>query len=97
VQAIIIGRSTDVLGNLQTFAKGTKARERKTIILISKEPVGDDAEILNMKAFCRNDAVTGKVPRNIFTPNPELEPSPSPEAPTPSATPSSSASAEATA
>jgi len=91
VQSIIIGRSADVLGNLQTLAKGTKARERKTIILISKEPVEEYAEILNMKAFCRNDAVTGKLPSNTFTPNPALAPTPTP-APSPSATPTETAS-----
>lgn len=80
VQAIVIGKYADVLGNLQTLAKGTKARERKTIILISQEPVEDYAEILNMKAFCRNDPITGKIPSNTFTPNPDL-------APTPGATP----------
>ena len=76
VQAIVIGKYADVLGNLQTLAKGTKARERKTIILISQEPVEDYAEILNMKAFCRNDPITGKIPSNTFTPNPDLAPSP---------------------
>lgn len=76
VQAIVIGKYADVLGNLQTLAKGTKARERKTIILISQEPVEDYAEILNMKAFCRNDPITGKIPSNTFTPNPDLAPAP---------------------
>ena len=76
VQAIVIGKYADVLGNLQTLAKGTKARERKTIILISQEPVEDYAEILNMKAFCRNDPITGKIPSNAFTPNPDLAPAP---------------------
>lgn len=85
VQAIVIGKYADVLGNLQTLAKGTKARERKTIILISQEPVEDYAEILNMKAFCRNDPITGKIPSNTFTPNPDL-------APTPGATPVGGAS-----
>jgi len=86
VQSIVIGRYADVLGNLQTFAKGSKAKEVKTIILISKEPVEDYAEILNMKAFCRNDEITGKIPSNRFTPNPELAPTPSPS-PTPTLTP----------
>lgn len=85
VQAIVIGKYADVLGNLQTLAKGTKARERKTIILISQEPVEDYAEILNMKAFCRNDPIIGKIPSNTFTPNPDL-------APTPAATPAGGAS-----
>lgn len=76
VQAIVIGKYADVLGNLQTLAKGTKARELKTIILISQEPVEDYAEILNMKAFCRNDPITGKIPSNTFTPNPDLAPAP---------------------
>jgi hypothetical protein len=100
VQSIIIGRSADVLGNLQTLAKGSKARERKTIILISKEPVEEYAEILNMKAFCRNDAVSGKVPSNTFTPNPALAPTPTPSptaTPTETASPASSASAAASA
>jgi hypothetical protein len=88
VQSIIVGRYADVLGNLQTLAKGSKAKEVKTIILISQEPVEDYAEILNMKAFCRNDDVIGKLPSNIFTPNPELAPTPSSSpAPTPAATP----------
>ena len=87
VQSIVIGRYADVLGNLQTFAKGSKAKEVKTIILISQEPVEDYAEILNMKAFCRNDEITGKIPNNIFTPNPELVPTP---APTPAPTPTAS-------
>ena len=92
VQSIVIGRYGDVLGNLQTLAKGSKARDRKTIILISQEEVGTDAEILNMRAFCRNDKVSGKIPSNIFTANPDLA-SPSPSAtpnptPEPSATPS---------
>ena len=92
VQSIVIGRYGDVLGNLQTLAKGSKARDRKTIILISQEEVGTDAEILNMRAFCRNDKVSGKTPSNIFTANPDLA-SPSPSAtpnptPEPSATPS---------
>ncbi len=86
VQSIVIGRYADVLGNLQTLAKGSKAKEVKTIILISKEPVEDYAEILNMKAFCRNDEITGKIPSNRFTPNPELAPTPSPS-PTPTVTP----------
>jgi hypothetical protein len=86
VQSIVIGRYADVLGNLQTLAKGSKAKEVKTIILISKEPVEDYAEILNMKAFCRNDEITGKIPSNRFTPNPELAPTPSPS-PTPTLTP----------
>ncbi len=86
VQSIVIGRYADVLGNLQTLAKGSKAKEVKTIILISKEPVEDYAEILNMKAFCRNDEITGKIPSNRFTPNPELAPTPSPS-PTPPVTP----------
>lgn len=90
VQAIVIGRYADVLGDLRTLAKGTKARERKTIILISNEPVENYAEILNMKAFCRNDAVTGKIPSNIFTPNPALTPSPAASA---TATPSPSPAA----
>lgn len=86
VQSIVIGRYADVLGNLQTFAKGSKAKEVKTIILISQEPVEDYAEILNMKAFCRNDEITEKIPKNIFTPNPELSPTPAPTpAPTPTA------------
>ena len=86
VQSIVIGRYADVLGNLQTLAKGSKAKEVKTIILISKEPVEDYAEILNMKAFCRNDEISGKIPSNRFTPNPELAPTPSPS-PTPTLTP----------
>jgi hypothetical protein len=87
VQSIVIGRYADVLGNLQTLAKGSKAREVKTIILVSKEPVEDYAEILNMKAFCRNDQVTGKIPSNRFTPNPELVPTPTPSpSPTPTLT-----------
>jgi hypothetical protein len=86
VQSIVIGRYADVLGNLQTLAKGSKAKEVKTIILISKEPVEDYAEILNMKAFCRNDEITGKIPSNRFTPNPELAPTPTPS-PTPTLTP----------
>jgi len=86
VQSIVIGRYADVLGNLQTLAKGSKAKEVKTIILISKEPVDDYAEILNMKAFCRNDEITGKIPSNRFTPNPELAPTPTPS-PTPTLTP----------
>lgn len=86
VQSIVIGRYADVLGNLQTLAKGSKAKEVKTIILISKEPVEDYAEILNMKAFCRNDEITGKIPSNRFTPNPELAPTPSPS-PAPTLTP----------
>ena len=89
VESIVIGRYADVLGNLRTLAKGTKAKERKTIILISKEPVENYAEILNMKAYCRNDAVVGKVPSNTFTPNPALVPTP---AATPSTTPEVSAS-----
>lgn len=76
VRSIVVGRYADVLGDLRTLAKGSKAREVKTIILVSKEPVEDYAEILNMKAFCRNDAVTGKIPSNTFTPNPELTPAP---------------------
>lgn len=86
VQSIVIGRYADVLGNLQTLSKGSKAKEVKTIILISKEPVEDYAEILNMKAFCRNDEIIGKIPSNRFTPNPELAPTPSPS-PTPTLTP----------
>lgn len=78
VQGIVVGKYADVLGNLQTLAKGSKARERKTIILISNEPVEDYAEILNMKAFCRSDAITGKIPSNTFTPNPALAPAPTP-------------------
>mgnify|MGYP003339044167 CR=1 FL=1 len=78
VQSIVVGKYADVLGNLQSNAKGSKAGELKTIILISKEPVEDYAEILNMKAFCRNDALPEKIPANIFTPNPELAPSPTP-------------------
>ena len=98
VQSIVIGKYADVLGNLQTFAKGSKAKEVKTIILISKEPVEDYAEILNMKAFCRNDNVIGKIPRNTFTPNPDIAPTPtSSPAPTPvaaaSATPTTTAAA----
>lgn len=102
VQSIVIGRYADVLGSLQTLAKGSKAKEVKTIILISKEPVEDYAEILNMKAFCRNDEITGKIPSNRFTPNPELAPTPSPSpsptltptlAPTPAPTPTPAPSA----
>lgn len=95
VQSIVVGRYADVLGNLQTLAKGSSARELKTIILISKEPVEDYAEILNMKAFCRNDIAIGKIPSNTFTPNPELAPSPSnsPTAdPAPAASPTATAS-----
>ena len=99
VQAIVVGRYADVLGSLQTLAKGSKAREVKTIILISQEPVENYAEILNMKAFCRNDKVSGEIPSNAFTPNPDLSPTPSPSAsssasPTasPTASPSPSAS-----
>lgn len=89
VQAIVIGKYADVLGNLRTLAKGTKAKERKTIILISKEPVEDYAEILNMKAFCRNDDALGKIPSNTFTPNPALAPVPTPvPSPVPSLVPS---------
>ena len=84
VQGIVVGKYADVLGNLQTLATGSKARERKTIILISNEPVEDYAEILNMKAFCRSDAITGKIPSNTFTPNPALAPTPTP-APSPTA------------
>lgn len=87
VQAIVVGRYADVLGNLQTLAKGSKAREVKTIILISQEPVENYAEILNMKAFCRNDGAIGEIPSNTFTPNPDLSPTP-----TASASLSSSAS-----
>ena len=90
VQSIIVGRYADVLGNLQTLAKGSKAKEVKTIILISKEPVEDYAEILNMKAFCRNDDVLGKLPSNTFTPNPELAPTPSSS---PTSTPTSTPAA----
>ena len=86
VQSIVVGKYADVLGTLQTLAKGTKAKERKTIILISNEPVEDYAEILNMKAFCRNDEITGKIPSNTFTPNPALAPTSSPT-PSPSTTP----------
>lgn len=100
VQSIVIGRYADVLGNLRTLAKGTKAKERKTIILISKEPVEDYAEILNMKAFCRNDAVAGKIPSNTFTPNPALAATPAatptqspPVAPNPTASPAGSPAA----
>jgi hypothetical protein len=85
VQSIVVGKYADVLGTLQTLAKGTKARERKTIILISQEPVEDYAEILNMKAFCRNDEIIGKIPSNTFTPNPDLAPISSPT-PSPSTT-----------
>ena len=93
VQAIVVGRYADVLGSLQTLAKGSKAREVKTIILTSQEPVENYAEILNMKAFCRNDEVSGEIPSNVFTPNPELSPTPSTTASaTPSASPSPSAS-----
>ena len=90
VQAIVIGKYADVLGDLRTLAKGTKAKERKTIILISQEPVEDYAEILNMKAFCRNDAVVGKIPGNTFTPNPALPQPTSTPTPTPTPTPSAS-------
>lgn len=92
VESIVVGRYADVLGNLRTLAKGTKARERKTIILISKEPVEEYAEILNMKAYCRNDDVIGKIPSNTFTPNPELAPTPS-ATPSPAPTPDSSPAA----
>ena len=78
VQSIVIGKYADVLGNLRTLAKGSKARELRTIVLISKEPVEDYAEILNMTAFCRSDAITGKIPSNTFTPNPALAPAPTP-------------------
>lgn len=88
VQSIVVGKYADILGNLQTLAKGTKAKERKTIILISQEPVEDYAEILNMKAFCRNDEIAGKIPSNTFTPNPALA-----RTSTPTPTPSTSASA----
>jgi len=88
VQSIVVGKYADVLGTLQTLAKGTKVRERKTIILISQEPVEDYAEILNMKAFCRNDEKIGKIPSNTFTPNPDLAPISSP---TPSPSPTSTA------
>lgn len=91
VQSIVIGRYADVLGNIKTLAKGSKAKEVKTIILISQEPVEEYAEILNMKAFCRNDKIVGKIPSNIFTPNPELTPAPVPS-PSPSPTVSVSAS-----
>jgi len=92
VQSIVIGRYADVLGNIKTLAKGSKAKEVKTIILISQEPVEEYAEILNMKAFCRNDKIVGKIPSNIFTPNPELTPTP---APSPSSSPSPTVSASA--
>lgn len=88
VQSIVVGKYADVLGTLQTLAKGTKVKERKTIILISQEPVEDYAEILNMKAFCRNDDKIGKIPSNTFTPNPDLAPISSP---TPSPSPTSTA------
>ncbi len=91
MQSIVIGRYADVLGNIKTLAKGSKAKEVKTIILISQEPVEEYAEILNMKAFCRNDKIVGKIPSNIFTPNPELTPAPVPS-PSPSPTVSVSAS-----
>lgn len=88
VQSIVIGRYADVLGNLRTLAGTSKAREMKTIILISKEPVESYAEILNMRAFCRNDKRDGKVPSNSFTPNPALAPTSTPTpSPTPAATP----------
>lgn len=97
VQSIVIGRYADVLGNLRTLAGPSKAREIKTIILISKEPVESYAEILNMRAFCRSDKRDGKVPSNTFTPNPELEPTPSATSspaptpdPSPAATPAAS-------
>lgn len=87
VQSIVVGKYADVLGTLQTLAKGTKVRERKTIILISQEPVEDYAEILNMKAFCRNDEKIGKIPSNTFTPNPDLAPISSPtQSPSPTST-----------
>ena len=92
VQSIVIGRYADVLGNLRTLAGTSKAREIKTIILISKEPVESYAEILNMRAFCRNDKRVGKVPSNTFTPNPELAPTPSATA-SPAPTPDSSPAA----
>ena len=92
VQSIVIGRYADVLGNIKTLAKGSKAKEVKTIILISQEPVEEYAEILNMKAFCRNDKIVGKIPSNIFTPNPELTPAPVPS-PSPSPSPTVSVSA----
>lgn len=92
VQSIVIGRYADVLGNLRTLAGTSKAREIKTIILISKEPVESYAEILNMRAFCRNDKRDGKVPSNTFTPNPELAPTPS-ATPSPASTPDSSPAA----
>jgi hypothetical protein len=85
VQSIIVGKYADVLGNLKTLATGTKAKERKTIILISQEPVEDYAEILNMRASCRNDEKVGKIPSNAFTPNPDLAPISSPS-PSPSPT-----------
>ena len=94
VQSIVIGRYADVLGNIKTLAKGSKAKEVKTIILISQEPVEEYAEILNMKAFCRNDKIVGKIPSNIFTPNPELTPAPVPS-PSPSPSPSPTVSASA--
>lgn len=92
VQSIVIGRYADVLGNLRTLAGTSQAREIKTIILISKEPVESYAEILNMRAFCRNDKRVGKVPSNTFTPNPELAPTPSATA-SPAPTPDSSPAA----
>jgi hypothetical protein len=97
VQSIVIGKYADVLGNLRTLAKGSKARELRTIVLISKEPVEDYAEILNMTAFCRSDAIAGKIPSNTFTPNPALAPAPtrSPSGTamaTPAATPTPTAS-----
>lgn len=98
VQAIVVGRYADVLGSLQTLAKGSKAREVKTIILISQEPVENYAEILNMKAFCRNDKVSGEIPSNAFTPNPDLSPTPSPSASSsasPTASPTASPSPSA--
>lgn len=94
MQSIVIGRYADVLGNIKTLAKGSKAKEVKTIILISQEPVEEYAEILNMKAFCRNDKIVGKIPSNIFTPNPELTPTPAPS-PSPSSSPSPTVSASA--
>ena len=94
VQSIVIGRYADVLGNIKTLAKGSKAKAVKTIILISQEPVEEYAEILNMKAFCRNDKIVGKIPSNIFTPNPELTPTPAPS-PSPSSSPSPTVSASA--
>lgn len=62
-------------GTLRTTAKGTKAKQIITVLLISTEALKPKVTVGGINISCYHSPVTEKIPTNVYTPN---TPSPSP-------------------